>query len=101
VTTVSYYGLIFLFSVFVDLFAVQFTEAVRTRNYLTGSLSTAAIASMNWISTIWVVKYDSGLAVPAIMGHVVGFLLGTWLLPSGSGTAGPTTGPGSQNSDPS
>ena len=98
---ISWLG-IFIFSMVVDIGAVLFTRSVHLRRIGVGMMTTGTIAAANWLSILLVVKENGNLIVPSIIGHMAGFVVGMLVpLSDGSGTAGPTTGPGSQSSDPS
>lgn len=67
---------IFVFSLVIDVGAVIFTRAVVGQRLLTGMITTATIAALNW-GAIWLVmKQDDTLIIPSIVGHVVGFVVG-------------------------
>lgn len=68
--------LIFLFSVGADFGAVLFTRAVQLKKILFGTLTTGILAALNWFSILLVFKQDDDLVYPAIVGHMVGFVIG-------------------------
>jgi hypothetical protein len=94
--------LIFFFSLAIDSGAVLYTRAVQKRRIVVGTLTTGALAMLNWLSILMVVDKNSDLMWASTGGHMVGFVLGMLLpLADASERSRPTTEPGSQSSDPS
>lgn len=97
------YLLIFVYSALIDAGAVLYTRSVQSKNVLLGMFTTGGLAALNWAS-IWMVtrQADRGLMLASIAGHVVGYAAGIFVPVRGEcGTGRPSTGTGSQSSDPS
>lgn len=91
-----------LFSIAVEIGAVMFTRFVVSKSLVLGAMTTGFMAIGQFVPTIVIVRHYDWMMWPAAGGHIIGFFIGMKIpVRAESGTAGPTTGAGSQNSGPS
>lgn len=68
--------LMFLFSISNDWFAVQWHEAREKKEPIRGAYIALIMGVIGWLSFIWVLKVTFWLAVPDLIGTVVGSYYG-------------------------